>query len=171
MKLIISWCMGTVRSWPEPVIKHLGKGCSQPREHRWNQFTCAVGSWLYPSLTSFKGWKTHGKNGYLETASLGVFGLPQSSEKSKKFLLYYCIVTVTFLGSRTAVFPAACSYVCWVRQEFWCLWGIAMISCSSVTSFSDSGLFGYLSQKNLERQIIENSQTTCVTMGKPVSVS
>jgi len=35
--------MGTVESWPEPVIKHLVKGCSQPWEHSWKEFTGVTG--------------------------------------------------------------------------------------------------------------------------------
>ena len=31
-------CMGTVRPRPQPVIEHLGKGHTQPWEHRWKQF-------------------------------------------------------------------------------------------------------------------------------------
>ena len=27
-------CMGTVESWPEPLIEHLRKGLGQPWEHR-----------------------------------------------------------------------------------------------------------------------------------------
>jgi len=35
-RMMIVDCMGIVRSWPEPVIEHLVKGCSQPWEHRCN---------------------------------------------------------------------------------------------------------------------------------------
>jgi len=44
-------CMGIIRSWPEPVMEHLVKGCSQPGEHRWKQFTCVrEGGTLGPPL-------------------------------------------------------------------------------------------------------------------------
>ena len=29
-EISVRWCMGTVRSWPEPVIEHLVKGCASP---------------------------------------------------------------------------------------------------------------------------------------------
>jgi len=32
----------TVRLWPEPVIEHVVKRCSQPWEHRWKEFNCAT---------------------------------------------------------------------------------------------------------------------------------
>jgi len=35
-------CMGTVESRPEPLIDHLRQALSQPREHRWRQFTCVT---------------------------------------------------------------------------------------------------------------------------------
>ena len=48
----ITLCMVTVESWPEPLIEHLGKGPSQPRENRWRQFISSIkrgGAWLHLS--------------------------------------------------------------------------------------------------------------------------
>jgi len=42
-------CMGTVESWPEPLVDHLRQALSQAWEHRWRQFSCVTGmgeAWL-----------------------------------------------------------------------------------------------------------------------------
>ena len=43
-------CMGTLESWPEPLVKHLGKRPSQPWEHSWRQFRC-VSEGVEPGCT------------------------------------------------------------------------------------------------------------------------
>ena len=37
-RFIKGWCMGTVESWPEPLIGHLRRALSQLGEHRWRLF-------------------------------------------------------------------------------------------------------------------------------------
>ena len=37
-RFIKGWCMGTVESWPEPLIGHLRRALSQLGEHRWREF-------------------------------------------------------------------------------------------------------------------------------------
>jgi len=84
--------MGTIRSQPGPVIEHLVKGCGQPWEHSWKQFTCATGRgepWLPLSLTSFKGWQPKGNYLYLVTVSIWSFQQALILRKGKPFLLYY----------------------------------------------------------------------------------
>ena len=69
-------CVGTLRTWPEPVIEQLVKGCSQPQEHRCTQLSGATrkgGPRVHLSLTSFKGWQPEQKHFYMEIASLGSF--------------------------------------------------------------------------------------------------
>jgi len=34
VKMFVHHCMGTVKSWPEPLMEHLGKGHGQPWEYR-----------------------------------------------------------------------------------------------------------------------------------------
>jgi len=65
--------MGTIRSWPEPVIEHLVKGQGQPPWHSWKQFTC-VTKRGESSQISFKGLQPKGKVFFLEAAFFGVFG-------------------------------------------------------------------------------------------------
>ena len=71
-------CMGTAESQPEPLIEHLGKGPSQPWEHRWRQFRCVIGrggACLHLSWTSLKGWLPLGKDVFLEFPSWWGFSL------------------------------------------------------------------------------------------------
>jgi len=39
----VIWCMGTVKSQPEPLIDQLRRALNQLQEHRWRQFTCVTG--------------------------------------------------------------------------------------------------------------------------------
>jgi len=74
----IYWCMGTVESWPEPLIDHLRQGLGQPWEHRWRQFSCVTGrsgAWLHLSLTPFKGWLPLGEDLFLEIPPFWSFSL------------------------------------------------------------------------------------------------
>mgnify|MGYP001852612538 CR=1 FL=1 len=80
-------CGGTVRSWPEPVIEHLVKGCSQPWQHRWKQ------------STPFKGWQPGGKLFCLEITLFGVFRELWSLAKGKWFFFFVTVLLLLlFLG-------------------------------------------------------------------------
>ena len=44
--MILIWlCMGTVESWPEPLIDQLRQSTESATEHRWRQFTCVTKGW------------------------------------------------------------------------------------------------------------------------------
>ena len=76
---MVHYCMGTVESWPEPLIDHLRQALSQPREHMWRQFSCVMRrgeAWLHLSQTPFKGWLPLRKDLFLEIAPLEA--LPES---------------------------------------------------------------------------------------------
>lgn len=89
-------CMGTDRSWPEPVIGHLVKRWSHPWEHRCKQFTFTTGMngcRIPPSLASFKGCQLRRKHLYLEIAALWEFSASSYLRELGKlwvFFAYYC---------------------------------------------------------------------------------
>ena len=86
-RMMIVDCMGIVRSWPEPVIEHLVKGCSQPWQHRWKQ------------STPFKGWQPGGKLFCLEITLFGVFRELWSLAKGKWFFFFVTVLLLLlFLG-------------------------------------------------------------------------
>jgi len=52
MKKLETDCMGTVESWPQPLIDHLRQALSQTQEHRRRQFSCVTRrgeAWLHLS--------------------------------------------------------------------------------------------------------------------------
>lgn len=83
--------MGTVRSQPELVIKHLVKGCSQPCEHRWQQSQCPPR--VQPSLPSCEQWQLQGEDLCLEMSSFRALSEPWFSGWGKRFLLDSFFIT------------------------------------------------------------------------------
>lgn len=72
-------CMGTIESQPEPLIEHLGKGPSQPWEHKWKLGSTSP----RPHL---KGWLPLGKDLWLGISPLWSFPCePRSSETGEHF--------------------------------------------------------------------------------------
>jgi len=68
---MIAICMGTVESWPEPLIDHLRRALSQPQGHRWMHFHLSdQKGWSLAPRPPFKGWLPMKKVLYLEITPL-----------------------------------------------------------------------------------------------------
>ena len=91
---MVSFCMGTVESRPEPLIDHLRWALSQLQGHRWTQFHLSDRKgW---SLAPFKGWLPRRKDLYLEMLLLGA--LPWAQDTGKIFIsLLLCNMIISLV--------------------------------------------------------------------------
>ena len=91
-------CMGTVQSWPEPLIDHLRQGLGQLWEHRWRQFTYLTGR---PHLRADYHW---GRIFFWRYLLFGVFHCkPRSLDISEHFFFASLFCTMIIFLTITPV--------------------------------------------------------------------
>lgn len=92
--------MGTVESWPEPLIDHLRQGLGQLWEHRWRQFQPSSTP-PRPYLRADYDW---GRISFWRSFLFEVFhSEPRSLDMDKHFFLDYFFSTVIVFPTITPV--------------------------------------------------------------------